>query len=545
MLKPTLSPCQGTTTSLVGLLGIRAHVGNQHPCWQGIEDFAFAQCLQGDVRNRNVSLGIALGEGEESELSKVRFPLANVIGPQDPLVEAALQGHVWSIVCPAKHVDAVAKILQTLHCTVPVLAKDNEYWKTWTKRKDWLDTPQGTVAAGQPEPRLLVDRTPKRINELAKAVANKHVEVAEAAENVKRIEDELRVAGKCQEDAKTKVRLGVRAPDSAAAKAEYGLADAASKATEQHLIDVRRHSPDLLHAEIVAREEALQPKKHKLEQLQQREEKAGTVIQENPPRILEVDAKLKALSDLPSDYQLHAKALDEPMRKQYEIERDLRGVRSYLEKNQKPDAEVRFRASSLEDRYHDLERRIKDTEAAYQGTVKVLEEAQIKYGQTANSVLADFRKRFEVVCAAFKVTPTVEFTSIKPGMSIDEINAATLDITVQFGDKPPLRLRGGLSGGEGAVAGMLLRLCMMNNDATGFFVVDEPYQSLDENNVRLIAEFLEKSEYQVIMVVPNSQDPNQYRGALRGVRVRPQGPDGTSPTPDLIGIEREEATIAA
>jgi DNA repair exonuclease SbcCD ATPase subunit len=471
--------------------------------------------------------------------------LANIIGAQDGLVEAALQQNVWSIVCSPKHVDAVARILQNQACTVPVVASDNEYWKSWTTRKDWLHTAHGTVAAPQPEPRLLVDRTPQRIAELTRAVVGLDVEIRKAGEHMVVVQEDLRKAGKAQEDAATKERLGPKPPNAAASKKQYGAADAAYKAAAQAVEEVRRNSPDLLHAEIVEREKALAPKKSKLEKLQERHESAEQVAGGHPARILELDAKLRGISDLPADYQHHARAIDEPMRKQYEIERDLRSVRGYLEKNTKPDPEVRFRASSLDDRYRDLERRIKETQDAYQGTVKALEEAQVKYGQTANSVMADFRRRFEAVSDSFHVKPTVDFTTIKAAMSIDEINAATLDITVQFGDKPPLRLRGGLSGGEGAVAGMLLRLCMMNNDATGFFVVDEPYQSLDDRNVRLIAEFLESSEYQVIMVVPNSQDPNQYRGALRGVRVRPQETDGTSPAPDLIGIERQEAPVAA
>lgn len=145
--------------------------------------------------------------------------------------------------------------------------------------------------------------------------------------------------------------------------------------------------------------------------------------------------------------------------------------------------------------------------------------------------LADYRRR--VVELAARAEATVEMTLPRlsgdraperlPERSFEE---AAIEVRFGFDGKEPLPLGDpSCSGGQQAIAGLILLLALAETDGPGFFLLDEPFAHLSLDRIHQVGRFFRASRSQFLLTAPTTLDRAQLDPASLVIVLQKKRPD--------------------
>jgi chromosome segregation protein len=204
-----------------------------------------------------------------------------------------------------------------------------------------------------------------------------------------------------------------------------------------------------------------------------------------------------------------------------------------------PDSSVRTEAQVLFENLGKTRAMLAERQDEQASLLKAVEESRGEYVKEANIALREYRDRLLSIAAqgGLSVKATV------PALTNDEksVSDAALHVSIAFDGKPlvPAGDRS-LSGGQKAIAGLLIIMAMADTEGGGFFLFDEPYASLSMDRVDLVAGFLKRSGAQFVLTEPTSGDPTVLQDADLHVALEPQHPaENFAPRPRVARPRRE------
>lgn len=188
----------------------------------------------------------------------------------------------------------------------------------------------------------------------------------------------------------------------------------------------------------------------------------------------------------------------------------------------------------------DIAKHERDVAAA----LEELKQVRIQFAQVVTQTLNDYRDRVKRLAEAGNIKIEMALENVAP----DTMDDARLFVRVGFGGKTPVPMDSGdLSGGQKTITSILLMLGLAEDeDADGFFLIDEPYADLDWSNVVLVNRFLRSTNYQYVITVPTKASPTFYEGADMQLALQiAQGDHEFAPAPMLMERKRDIPGVSA
>lgn len=171
------------------------------------------------------------------------------------------------------------------------------------------------------------------------------------------------------------------------------------------------------------------------------------------------------------------------------------------------------------ERYAEARRRFAESKAGEE-----LADCRHRYLEVVSGALSDYRRRILGLAAGAEVRVEMDL----PRLSEDDrvLDEAAIEVRFGFDGKEPLPLGDpSFSGGQQAVAGLLLLMAMAETEGPGFFLLDEPFAHLSLDRVGQVGRILRASRSQFILTAPTTLDRAQLDPASLVIVLQKKRPD--------------------
>ncbi len=159
---------------------------------------------------------------------------------------------------------------------------------------------------------------------------------------------------------------------------------------------------------------------------------------------------------------------------------------------------------------------------------RVLETIEDRAG--LEGALADYRRRVLELAARAEATVEMVLPRLAGDRALDRHpEEAAIEVRFGFDGKAPLPLgEPSFSGGQQAIAGLILLLAMAETTETGepgFFLLDEPFAHLSLDRIHQVGRFFRASRSQFLLTAPTTLDRAQLDPASLVIVLQKKRPD--------------------
>lgn len=222
-------------------------------------------------------------------------------------------------------------------------------------------------------------------------------------------------------------------------------------------------------------------------------------------------------------------ALSSPLRLQADIDEDGR-KRTNMGEPPPPEVKDQFKRKSENAEESESEAKKRRVEATQ--SFEELGKCRGMYIEDVNATLTFYAQRLQNL----GMLGSIEVKTRIPHIIDNDqaIDDAEIEIELGFDGKTPTLLgSSSFSEGQGNINGLLLIMSMADVKGPGFFILDEPFGSLDPSRVGDVGRFMKTTKAQFILALPSTYETERFDATTQLIVTYKKGAGQTAPFPSV------------